>query len=181
MHLYLGILVYNFFVCVMFLLWLWYQSGVGHTEWIRKCSLLLHYLEEFNRSSFFFKYLVYFTNEAIWCWTFLCQEFSYYWFNLFTFIGLLKFSTLSWVSLGNLCASRIRLCHLGYLLFWHRAIHSIALKSFCFLMTGSNVSTFISDVFCSFLSVSLAKGLSILLLFQGINLVSSLLFFCYNF
>lgn len=97
-------------------------------------------------------------------------------------IGLLKFSILSWVSVGNLCASRIYLFHLGYLLFWHRAIHSIALKSFCFLMTGNDVSTFISDVICLvLLPVSLAKSLSILLLFQGINLVSLIIIFLFSF
>ena len=69
------------------------------------------------------KYLVKFTTEGIWSWTFLCWEIFYYWFNFFThIISLLRFYISSLVSFDNLCVSKkmspFHLDYLGQLWWW---------------------------------------------------------------
>ena len=56
---------------------LWYQGSAGLVKWVCECSLLSFFEEfEMNCHSFFFKYLVEFTSEAVWYWDFD------YWFSL---------------------------------------------------------------------------------------------------
>lgn len=63
------------FLSCLSLVWFSYQINAGLTEQLSKGSVISYFLDAFvkNWYSLFFSYLVVFTTETIWAWTFLCQ------------------------------------------------------------------------------------------------------------
>ena len=98
----------------------WYQGNAGLIKGACKYLLLLYFLKEFEKywCLFFFKYLVEFTSEAIWSWTFVCCFFKVNLISLLV-IRLLRFSVSSWFSLGRFYALGIYSLLLGGLICWH--------------------------------------------------------------
>ena len=125
----------------------------GLIEWVRKCSLPFKFLDEFekDRYSFFVKYLVKFTNEAIKsraCFFLFLSFFLFFLFLSFPFFSFslsLLIQSPYWLYFYSefllLCDLVfvgfifLGICsfHLGYLICWHTVVHSTLLKSFLFL------------------------------------------------
>ena len=61
-----GILVCGFLF--LYCVWFWYQDNAVPMDWIRKCSLLFNFLEEFEKNWCYilFKAFIEFNSEVIW-------------------------------------------------------------------------------------------------------------------
>ena len=95
------------------------------------------------------------------------------------FMGLFRFSISSWVSFGNLCFSRICPSSLSNLLTYSYSLYSLIFLFTCIRLVVIPQFSFLISVICVpllfFFLVSLAKGLSILLIFSKKQLLVSLI------
>ena len=149
-------------------LWLvlvWVYGGL--IEWVLECFFHCNFLKEFqkNRCLLFSKYLIEFTCEDIWSWTFVCWtflnqfQFQYLWFVCSYFLFL------PGSVLGDSTFLRIRPCLLGCPFYWH----TVAWCSLLTILCISVVSVVTSFHFwfywfelSPFFLMSLAKDLSVL-------------------
>ena len=122
------------------------------------------------------------TNETFWAWTFTCRKLFDYWSIPLLVAGLFGFSFYSSVSFDSLCPPRnlSASSNSSNLLAWLFIVFSY--NPFYFYKVGSNVPTLNSDLSYSLLLhflVSLAQGLSILLIFSR-NQIFILLVLCFS-
>ena len=86
-----------FFSCNVFV-WFWYQSNTDLIEWVRKCSLLFCFLEEFEKDwCYFLKHLVDSTSEATQSWVVLFWRLLIIYLFFLNFIYLFIYLWLCWV------------------------------------------------------------------------------------
>ena len=99
-----------FFSCAI-LVWFWCQGNAGLVKWVWKCSLLLSFLEDFDkdRYSIFFGSFVEFTSEGVPSWNFVFGELLFLILLIsmsLLVISLFGFSIPLWFRLGRFYMSR---------------------------------------------------------------------------